>query len=74
MSKGTKVSTGDPFGIIGWWVNRSLNDPNNRIYVRNITDKVTGSSPSAYIYFGPTMPTKFDMKKLIQEFETMESR
>lgn len=28
-SQGTQVKTGDEFGMIGWWVNRNLDDSIN---------------------------------------------
>lgn len=69
-NKGAQVKTGDDFGLIGWWINKDLNDPLNPLFVEAPEDKVPGASKRLiFVYFGKNKPTTDEMRALIESID-----
>ncbi|MBA2711232.1 MAG: hypothetical protein H0U57_11650 [Tatlockia sp.] len=67
--KGTKVQSGDKFGLAGYWINidqthpiRMIYEPDPEIVVPKITETLI------FIYFGESKPTALEISALLAEF------
>ncbi len=66
--KGTKVQSGDQFGLAGYWINidqthpvRVIYEPDPAVVVPKITETLV------FIYFGETKPSALEISALLAE-------
>ena len=68
--KGTQVSTGDRFGIVGYWINKDQTHPIRMLYESNPEDRVPGVTEKlVFIYYGEKKPSALEISTLIADAE-----
>lgn len=64
--RGTRVRTGEKFGIVGYWINQDQTHPVKSVYIDDPNKIAPGVTTAlTFIYCGPKKPTPLEISTLI---------